>query len=1104
MRSKNRSSLLMILSAMFLAASNFGCASGQSATPPNTTTAQISVSIAPLAAQSVDESQTVNFTANVSNDSANKGVTWTVSCGTAPCGTVSPTSTASGAPTTYTAPGSVSGNLSVTITATSVADSTKSAPGSVTVMALSVSVSPSTAQTVDQGQSLKFIATVANDSSNKGVTWSVSGAGCAGSACGTVSPTATASGAATTYTAPNTVAANRSVTITAASVADPTKAASAPINVPGIMVIVSPMTATLQAGAKAQFTATVTNDGGNNGVTWTISCSAAPCGSISPNSTATGAATTYSAPASPPPSPLTVTLTATSVTDGTKTASATVTVPVVTVSVTPSAATVKVGASAQFSATVGNDVASRGVNWTISCSLPTCGSVSPAATASGAITTYMAPTTQIIGSLTVTLTLTSVTDPAASASATITVAGITVSITPNSASVSSGGTQQFTATVNNDPNNGGVSWQLLAELACFPSRFPSPCYSKPQIFVACSTCGTLSPTSTASGAPVTYTAPAHFTPPRSGIYFFFRGLFIVATSVTAPAASAKARITILPISVSVSPAGASVALSAAQQFTATVTNDGANGGSGAGLTWTLTQNGTACSPGCGTIAPASTASAAPVTYTAPATVPPLPVVTLTATSVTDGTKAASATITVTTASGAACGAGSGSESLLKGQYAFMFRGADSHGFSGWAGGFTADGTGKITAGEEDADFGSGSSLSFDTTRSSYSVGSDHRGCLMLAITNGGITYFRFALGSINSGSIATKGHIIEFDDATGAGKRLAGTLRLQDATSFAASQFKGNYAVGLSGSDGNSARLAIAGTFTSDGVSAITATNFDINDAGTISSNLSSAPGGSFTCCSANGRGTLQITAGSFSFNLAFYMISSSDAFLANTSSGQSAGEAIAAPGPFSITSLNGAAVLRQTAQSSTGSIVDIATAHANGAGAITVTDNENNAGTFTTTTMALNYLVAANGRVTIAGGTTPPVLYLYGQNEGFLVGTDPNVQFGILESQAAGPFSNTSLSGAFTFGTENPSAASVSLESGIATLDGTGNAAGTSDQSNSAGLTQNQSLSLTYSVTSNGAGTFGSGTKAILVSGNKLVFISKASTTPTIAVVEK
>jgi len=119
-------------------------------------------------------------------------------------------------------------------------------------------------------------------------------------------------------------------------------------------------------------------------------------------------------------------------------------------------------------------------------------------------------------------------------------------------------------------------------------------------------------------------------------------------------------------------------------------------------------------------------------------------------------------------------------------------------------------------------------------------------------------------------------------------------------------------------------------------------------------------------------------------------------------------------------------------------------------------------------------------------------------------VGTDPDVTFGIVEPQAAGPFSDASLSGAYMDGAENPSASTVTLESAAVTPDGSGNATGTSDQSSSAGLAQNQPVILTYSIAADGRGTFGSNTTAILVSGNKLVFISNTSSSPTITVVDK
>lgn len=969
--------------------------------------------------------------------------------------------------------------------------------------AITVSAVPDTA-TVEAGTTTGFTAMVTGDGANEGVTWAVS---CSAATCGSVSPSSTASGATTTYTPPAPPASDLSVTLKATSVVNATKSAIVAVSVPAIRVSVASTSANVQAGTKAQFTATVTNDAANKGLIWTVSCTAAPCGSVSLPTTASGAATTYSAPATPPPSPLTVTLTATSVSDGTKTASATVTVPVVTVSVTPSAATVKVGASAQFSATVGNDVASLGVTWTLTCSSPSCGSVSPAATASGAITTYTAPSTQLVGNLTVRLTATSVTEPAASASATITVTGITVSIAPSSASVPSGGTQQFTTTVDNDPNSAGVTWQVVAKLWCDGITVGrcNPPGEVGVIYLPCDGCGTFSSASTASGAPTTYTAPVHLTPPSQNGYFFCGScggsLFIVATSVTNTSVSARAGLTIAPISISISisPTQAKVALNAPQQFTATVTNDGTN----SGVTWNLTQNGVACAPDCGTLTLASTASGVPTTYTTPSIAPALPGLAVMATSVKDPTKSATANVMLTNSNGnVACGAGSGNESLLKGQYAFLLEGAV-------AGSFTADGTGRIIAGEEDSTkFSFLIDATIDAATSSYAIGSDHRGCLALTVSGALTTYFRFALGSANTNGVATTGHIVEFDDTTGTGTRAAGRILLQDPASFAAGQFKGNYVLGLIGTDLLGARVVVAGTFPSDGVSSIATASLDLNDAGTITSQAALTNPGSFTCCSANGRGTLTLP-----FNgaweaspFAFYMISSVEAFVLESGFGNYSGEAFGIPPgtAFSQSSLNGFSVLRETAQSASGPIVDIASASSNGTGAMTVNDNVNNSGTFATGSTVLNYVVASNGRVMTTGSNSPPVLYLYGQNQGFLVGTDPDVTFGIVEPQAAGPFSDASLSGAYMLGTENPSASTVPLESGAVTADGSGNATGTSDQSSSAGLAQNQPVSLTYSIAADGTGTFGIDTTAILISGNKLVFISNTSANPTITVVEK
>lgn len=81
---------------------------------------------------------------------------------------------------------------------------------------------------------------------------------------------------------------------------------------------------TLAVNATGQFTATVTNDSANAGVSWSCAPSGS-CGAFNPTTTASGTATTYTAP-STVPSGGSVTITATSVTDGTKTATATVTI----------------------------------------------------------------------------------------------------------------------------------------------------------------------------------------------------------------------------------------------------------------------------------------------------------------------------------------------------------------------------------------------------------------------------------------------------------------------------------------------------------------------------------------------------------------------------------------------------------------------------------------------------------------------------------------------------------------------------------------------------------------------------------------------------------
>ncbi len=307
--------------------------SAPSATSSATITIQgsTSVSVSPTYVN-VPVNGTQKFTATVTGGSGNQAVTWQlVQNGTAcssGCGTLSGSTTGTtSSSVTYTAPGSPA---TITLVATSTADTKLTGSATIIVQPITVSVYPTFAN-VYPSQTLSLVATVNNDVSEKGVNWTLTenGQSCSPT-CGTISPTQTAGGVATTYTAPSTVQNPATLAAVATSVTDKTVSASATLNLyPPIAVSVSPTTGTVAVNSRATFTATVANDPTGSGVTWSLLqsgkvCSPA-CGGVSPPSTASGVATTYFAP-STVPNPTTVTLMATSAVAIKSTGSATITV----------------------------------------------------------------------------------------------------------------------------------------------------------------------------------------------------------------------------------------------------------------------------------------------------------------------------------------------------------------------------------------------------------------------------------------------------------------------------------------------------------------------------------------------------------------------------------------------------------------------------------------------------------------------------------------------------------------------------------------------------------------------------------------------------------
>ena len=207
----------------------------------------ISVTFSPAPPTSLQTKATQSLTAVVSNDpSNNPQVSWTVSCGSSgACGSFNPTTTTSGNATTYTAPAAVPSGNTVNVTATSLTDGTKFVTATITITAptsISVSFNPAPPTALQTNAIQPLTAVVSNDTSNNPqVSWTVS-CGSSG-ACGSFNPTTTSSGSATNYSAPGAVPAGNTVSITAKSVTDPSKFATA------VITITAPSTGTLSGVA---------------------------------------------------------------------------------------------------------------------------------------------------------------------------------------------------------------------------------------------------------------------------------------------------------------------------------------------------------------------------------------------------------------------------------------------------------------------------------------------------------------------------------------------------------------------------------------------------------------------------------------------------------------------------------------------------------------------------------------------------------------------------------------------------------------------------------------------------------------------------------------
>jgi hypothetical protein len=624
-----------------------------------------------------------------------------------------------------------------------------------------------------------------------------------------------------------------------------------------IVVAVSPSIGSVQTGMSLQFTASVQGDPANKGVTWSIQSSpGCDCGTID----STGK---YSAP-NMPHTAQGVVIAATSVSDPTKSGTATVYVtpaPSIAVTVSPASGSVQAGMSLQFTAYVQGDSANKGVTWSIQ---------SPSGCDCGAIDStgkYFAPKTPHTAPGVV-ISATSVSDPTKSATAIVLVtpAPIVVTVSPGDGSVQVGMSFQFTATVQGDPTNQGVTWAVESPPGC--------------------DCGTIDST---------------------GKYFagktdhdFYGGLYITATSVSDPTKSATAVIFVTPApeGISVSPTVTWVPVNGVQQFSATATPFL----SLPAVTWAVSGNGCGAS-GCGTIDASGK-------YTAPATAPAPPNVRISATSVADPSLAGFASVTVGNP------ASNPNNAKLNGHYAFLLKGYNGDGDMTQAGSFVADGQGNISSGITDYAFGSDiERVPGVTFAGTYSVNSDNRTSITFTNTGFLTQTFTLALGSFNGG-VASRGRMIELDNEE---IWVTGQLAKQDPTAFSAAAVAGSYAFGFGGSAESGWPLTTAGRFTAAG-GGITAGLADVYGVGLTESGAgtvypeSRLPFTGLYDVSSNGRGTAILYGLPYS-NFSFYVVSADELFfieletcsnICSDKSGISGTALRQSGGPFSAASLNG------------------------------------------------------------------------------------------------------------------------------------------------------------------------------------------------------
>jgi hypothetical protein len=434
-------------------------------------------------------------------------------------------------------------------------------------------------------------------------------------------------------------------------------------------------------------------------------------------------------------------------------------------------------------------------------------------------------------------------------------------------------------------------------------------------------------------------------------------------------------------------------------------------------------------------------------YIAPLVPPTGGTVTITAVSQSDSTQTLSVVVTDTFGN-----------AVLQGPYAFSLGGkftspAVANPFFLRAGSFIADGSGRLSGGQEDLNQANGvTNFPFTGT---YSIGPDGRGTMQfcehttLTCTSSPGVNFRVVVLS------PQRVQIIQFET----GATANGQIVSQDTSAFNTSGLSGTYTFNFSGVSSGAIVESAVGEFSADGdpghmgTGKITSGEIDVNNGGSPSTLTISNT--STYSVSASGRGTATLfTPGSgptFKFN--FYMVNAGRAiFIEQDSTPVLAGDVFKQQfgGPWGASTLSGGIVLGAAG----GSVTDLLSFTADGAGNIVAgsgTLDQNNAGAVSSASSlggSYTFDPIGNGRgtLTISGHTY--IFYMIAPAPAAVATVQETtagvVAYGSMMQPQSGPFSGASMKGSYALDLTGLVGTGEEDIVGQLTADGLPNSAGT------------------------------------------------------------